>query len=246
MKKTLITLIALAGMAAATEAERIVSSTFELTRTNTNPPIEGVTSLTWEFVNTAVGNTYTSVDLGALPDTENTTVTIAYKNGKNGAWGQTNAWANQSALEDMNTVLGLNLTTTQVGALQSMGAWGGSGDTTLAFSFHPAFVGETATFFVFTSANESGATLNVTGMSDVVSTYASATGTGFDNTLSAAKDLTLYKVTGVLNNNTIVFSSPTAKNGWSMAGFSVTAPEPAAATLSLLALAGLAARRRRH
>lgn len=83
-------------------------------------------------------------------------------------------------------------------------------------------------------------------MSDVVSTFASATGTGFDNTLSGAKDLTLYKVTGVLNNSTIEFSSPAGKNGWSMAGFSVTAPEPATASLSLLALAALAARRKRR
>jgi hypothetical protein len=55
----------------------------------------------------------------------------------------------------------------------------------------------------------------------------------------------IFKVEGTLTDANIVMAqATTAKNGWQTLSYKVV-PEPTTATLSLLALAGLAARRRR-
>ena len=55
----------------------------------------------------------------------------------------------------------------------------------------------------------------------------------------------IFKVTGVLESTSLTMAQGgTAKNGWQTLSY-VVVPEPTTATLSLLALAGLAARRRR-
>ena len=79
--------------------------------------------------------------------------------------------------------------------------------------------------------------------------WASATGSGFESGSPAdvpVANLCMVRVTGELSDSqAVAFAADASKNGWAMVA-AASVPEPTTATLSLLALAGLAARRRRR
>ena len=88
------------------------------------------------------------------------------------------------------------------------------------------------------------ANFTVTGLDDAAVTWATATGNGFDSSVTSVPvaNLAMIRVEGTLTEIPVTFAANAAKNGWAMVSY---IPEPATATLSLLALPGLAARRRR-
>ena len=88
------------------------------------------------------------------------------------------------------------------------------------------------------------ANFTVTGLDDAAVTRATATGNGFDSSVTSVPvaNLAMIRVEGTLTEIPVTFAANAAKNGWAMVSY---IPEPATATLSLLALAGLAARRRK-
>lgn len=224
MKKTLIALLSLSGLALGELATR--SGAFQLVRDGSPADVEGVESITWNWNNTAAGTTPTEETLTpSLRD--GTTITMAWTSGKNGAWGYTNteeAWNNTAALADMNSTMGLNLTSEHVNTLKSMGSWGAGGNTTMTLTFSKDIVGAKATFYVFSGATESPASgFGVAGMSDTTITHASPTGDGFaGEQYGSAYALTLFKVVGTVTDTAVVFSSSTPKNGWSMAAYTYT------------------------
>ncbi len=167
------------------------------------------------------------------------------------------AWNNDAALALMNQDLGLTLTANDLMSLNASG--NGGSDATLTLNFtNSAYADYTAPitlyFTVGQMVNEGPLiSLTLTGISNATYQYATYDGSGFvDNaTFSSGKGMsTLIKVTGTLENSNIVTISTNSKKD----GFGLVAlkgietggiPEPTTATLSLLALAGLAARRRR-
>lgn len=89
--------------------------------------------------------------------------------------------------------------------------------------------------------------ITISGLEQSSVSYAADNATGFADSISAASadnGLLLVKVTGILSDEQQVrLSSTTTKNAFALAAY---LPEPSTASLSLLALAGLALRRRRQ
>ena len=102
----------------------------------------------------------------------------------------------------------------------------------------------TKTVYSIGNAAANYANFTVTGLDDAALTWATATGNGFDSSVTSVPvaNLAMIRVEGTLTEIPVTFAANAAKNGWAMVSY---IPEPATATLSLLALAGLAARRRR-
>lgn len=222
MKKSLIALLALSGLAMGELATG--SGAFQLNRGNTPADVEGVESITWNFDNTAAGSGNSGKTEVLTPLKDGTTITMKWTDGKNGMWPEeAKAWSNTQALGEMNADMKLNLTLEDVSALASMGAWAQSGNTTMTLTFSKNIVGAEATFYVFSSSYNGQATgFGVTGMSNTTITHASPSGDGFDGQYGAAQALTLFKVVGTLTDTAVVFSNSTNKNGWSMAAYTYT------------------------
>lgn len=261
MKKTLITLLALCGVASA--APVVVTFGNE-----TAPERDFITDSF--FVNN-VGTTTYELKNGA-------TVTLTPSSGNLWA-GPTDGsvektWGNTAAITAMNTALGLTANNGFTAADFSTNsdiyytASGNDGSTsTLTLNLgETAKVGDTITLFVTAaSRKQHTAGFSITGLgNDITLSYAGLNGTtGFTaasgSSVSYSADLAgnwspntesvmIFQVTGTLTSTTLTMSQPgTAKNGWQTLSYVVVpaVPEPTTATLSLLALAGLAARRRR-
>lgn len=88
---------------------------------------------------------------------------------------------------------------------------------------------------------------NFDGLTDATYSYSKTGGSGWSSspTYSATSYLTFMKIEGKVSESPITFSATGGKASLSFMAYSDAIPEPATATLSLLALAGLAARRRR-
>ena len=129
-------------------------------------------------------------------------------------------------------------------------------DTTITDSSFQS--GNSLTMYIVAGlgASRGNLTLDVTGgLTDVtlsVATYVSGNGWNTVDTTSVTRNdlsanrFTIFKVEGTLTGDSVVFDLE-GSNGKSVLGgisYEVT-PEPTTATLSLLALAGLCARRRR-
>lgn len=79
-----------------------------------------------------------------------------------GEMSVTMTWSNGAALEEMNKTIDQSLSVDDVAALQSIGAWGGSSNTTVILGFAEDAVGRNATFYVFSSFHDVGRTSNLT------------------------------------------------------------------------------------
>ncbi len=177
----------------------------------------------------------------------------------NALWGTSadgsiqGAWTNTDALTEINEAMGTAYTAADFSKDSTMYYTApGNGGTaaTLSFDFSQANVGESLTMYVtVTGRAGSLSSFGVTGLNNLQVSYAVNDGTGFSTSAAfsaGAANITMIKVTGNLTDSAVVLSP----GGGIKAGFQSVAynivPEPTTATLSLLALAGLAARRRRR
>lgn len=232
MKKTIIALLALSGVAMA---DSVIS---DLT-----------------IFNGTQSGAETQLKIG---DDVSDVLTMTISGGS--SWAVTSDsdnWTNSKALAAMNADLGTTLTMTDINAYAPVGSGQGRSWTDLTLKINTITAGTNVVIYTLgTAAGSTMANFKVTGLDNVTIEYATAGGDGFSITESyteGALNYTLFKVTGTLTENSIGFSARNSnKNLWGMvayapvvAGPTEVIPEPTTATLSLLALAGLAARRRR-
>ncbi len=164
------------------------------------------------------------------------------------------AWTNTSALNAMNSELGTSFTAAQLQHYACVGA-GEEAKLTLTFTGADYVVGQEVIIYTTVGSrtvdlSTTTGSLVITGLGSTSYTLASHSGSGFDGTYSdGVKATTLVKITGTITADpvTLVFDGANHSGfGMVAVGMNVKSmPEPATATLSLLALAGLAARRRR-
>lgn len=162
------------------------------------------------------------------------------------------AWGNTSALDTMNADLGLSLDSSLLLGVCAIGS-GAQSTLTLSFTDSTEYTsGDTVTLYLTVGSNYGTLTnLSITGLADGYSiSYATADGDGFSTEQSftaGASYTTLVQITGTLTDDeTVTVASTDSKDGFgfvALKGSSV--PEPATATLGLLALGALALRRRR-
>lgn len=256
MKISVISMVALAGVASAatSQTEIITFSTggkeaggyvygvdFGTDSFNThNKSAPSLTTSAEKVVislTTSKANTYTTYSSYADPDNPSA------------------FWTNSAALNVMNTELGTSLTLANLDAAPLAYAGAGGATITMTLDFDSKCkAGETFVgYLLFGSYEKTATNISLTGLSEGYTVeYATAKGSGFSSTASFTSFTegkhytTLIKVTGTFANDDarVTFTSSDAKGGFAMAAYKVV-PEPTTATLSLLALAGLAARRRR-
>lgn len=241
--------MALAGVATA------ASETIVLGKAETSNPWGFGTYVTHgDGVPSTATNDYTVIDTAEF-GASGVTLTMVHSKGRTFVADITDNWSNVAALTIYNNATGNSLTSTQItaGTISAPGAGGSFETITLDFSNSESYqAGQQITIFAFAgirNIDSSGANLSsftITGLGDGFSvSTASATGNGFDDTYRAKGGVTIAKISGVLTDARTV----TIKGNGDKAGFTAVTvmpvPEPTTATLSLLALAGLAARRRR-
>ena len=249
MKRTIITLLALAGVAGA------ASETIVIGLTGTENPWEFGTYVTHDdAIPESATTNYTVFDNVSLGES-GITCKMVHSNGRTSASDLTDNWTNQAALDFYNQATGNSLTSTQItDGTMSHSKMGGAYETlTLNFSNSADYqAGQSISIFAFvgsSNVDSQGGTLTsitITGLEEGYrTTIASATGTGFASTYSEAGEVSIIHIEGQLTSDRLVTLKPTGGKPGFAAVTVMPIPEPATATLSLLALAGLAARRRR-
>ena len=247
MKKTIIALFALAGM---TQAATVI--TF------------GGTSADYGFVTDAFvidsnkGTDFFSFE-HQLSDGNKFSLTNTDGNGSSKFWGGKDGniagtWSNAAALTEMNAAMGISYTADELSSGSGMyftAPGNADSKSTLTFDFSQAEAGDTITMYVMATAYAGSlSTFDVTGLDDASVAYATNGGNGFSTTAAYSQgggNITIFKVTGTLTEaNVALTPGAGVKSGFQSVAYAITSvPEPTTATLSLLALAGLAARRRR-
>ncbi|MCC8021655.1 MAG: PEP-CTERM sorting domain-containing protein [Akkermansia sp.] len=160
-------------------------------------------------------------------------------------------WDNTAALTAMNSDLGLTLDASVLQTVVRSGNGGAEDVLTLDFTSSDYNAGDTVTIYLTVSARDTAVTsVTLTGLTDYSISYATADGDGFSSevTFSSGADVaTLLKVTGTLTDaETVTVQTDQANDGFGFVALAASAvPEPATATLGLLALGALALRRRR-
>ncbi len=167
-------------------------------------------------------------------------------------WKSTDTWNNTAALEAMNSDLGISATASDLQAIVASGAYQSNATLTLDFTNSEDYNdGDTVTIYLTVGSAVSTVTgVTLTGLDNYTISYATADGDGFssESTFSeGAGSITLLKVTGTLTSDeTVTATTDQYKDGFGFVALSASAvPEPATATLGLLALGALALRRRR-
>lgn len=239
MKKTLVALLALSGVASATTV-----ITF------------GGIDAEYSFVTDAYtlhGNGSSSGLSETLTDGHSFTLT-----GSGGNFWSTSAngtiagtWSNTAALNDLNTTLGVTYTAADFSSGSKMYAiadGNNNSNSVLTFNFSEAVVGNSITMYAMVTARASALNgFTVSGLDNQTVTYATNGEDGFTDTAvfsANSRELTMVKITGVITEADLVLTPTGNKSGFQSVAYQII-PEPATATLSLLALCGLAARRRR-
>ncbi len=163
----------------------------------------------------------------------------------------TDVWNNTTALEAMNSDLGISATASDLQTIVRSGRGGAQDTLTLDFTNSDYNEGDTVTIYLTVGSGTSTVTeVTLTGLDSYTISYATADGDGFSETASfseGAEAITLLKVTGTLTGaETVTATTDQEKDGFGFVALSASAvPEPATATLGLLALGALALRRRR-
>ncbi|MGN0837129.1 MAG: PEP-CTERM sorting domain-containing protein [Akkermansia sp.] len=251
MKKTLIALLAL-GSTLSGLAQGATGTVLTFT------PSATFTAATdnWALNGQGVGPNTSWSDNKTLAD--GVKLTMELNCGKFGDVTPTNAtWSNTTVINEFNSVFGTSITTTQLAALNYTAPKAQDSHATMTFNFSSAqgyTAGTEVVFYLLAAASNEGnntdsiSSITVGGLNDGYTvSWALREGTGYTTTATIPNnELGLIKVTGTLTENTAVsFVTNASKSGWAMAAYTAVVPEPATATLSLLALTGLAARRRR-
>ncbi|MBR5888818.1 MAG: hypothetical protein IKY92_02100 [Akkermansia sp.] len=256
MKKTFITLLTLAGIAMGSPTVLTFDQneySFDTDKWSVNGLGNGPNS-SWSGSTTLSDKTVASFNMayGKLWDYELKTKT----------------WSNTTALDFMNQELGTTLTSSDLTGLKFDASAAGSGTTQLTLNFTDNTNyknGDSVVFYILVAENshDNGTTpysgFSVTGLDNATIHWANAEENGFYDASKVAvtgaqSELLMVRVQGSLKDNqSVTFASDNQKNGWAMAAYNTgtanpavpVIPEPTTATLSLLALCGLAMRRRR-
>lgn len=235
MKKTLIALMALAGMA---HASTVI--TF------------GGLGADYDFVTDAYAVSDVIFYNAELSDGNSFTLTPSASKlwGGSVAGAPDGSWSNTAALEDLNTTLGTAYSAADFGTGSTM-YFTAPGDSnsysTLTFNFSSANVGDSITMYAMVTAYAGDLTnFSVSGLDSLTVSYATNSSDGFSDTAAfsqGAKQITMVKITGEITENSVVITPSTGnKSGFQSVAYQIV-PEPSTAALSLLALAGLAVRR---
>ncbi len=186
-----------------------------------------------------------SFSLGDVQGTAQATGTALF-------WKSADTWNNTTALNAMNSDLGISATASDLQAIVAPGAGGSNATLTLDFTSSDDYNdGDTVTIYLTVGSAVSTVTgVTLTGLTDYTISYATADGDGFSDTATfseGANSITLLKVTGTLTSTeTVTATTNVYKDGFGFVALAASAvPEPATATLGLLALGALALRRRR-
>ena len=246
MKKTLITLLALAGVAAAAE-QTITLSDYAYTDGFYATTVLSLEQLT-TIMNTSHVDT-TIMGVGVLLDNNSThSAAVALKTWNNDAHNQFHVYYNQGAGVDASSFGNANASFTAPSGY----TWPtnhGINDTATGGLTTTNAVGAALTF-AFAPKN---AATDVYGISVALTiAYTDGTyGTIVGNADKYSWSNNSYKATEFVYDDTYLSAPTVTKSGtWTHAdlvnaNMTALVPEPTTATLSLLALAGLAARRRR-
>lgn len=240
MKNSILTSLVFAGFACGAESTVL---TFDKIA-------DSYATDTWQL--DGKGNGQGKAWNGSFTLSDGTTASLNLSTGK--FWDKSlngTDWTNEAALSDMNTTLGSNITVNDVKAMKYCASAAGGAKATLTLNFENNAAiqeGEKVVLYYMLSA-AGGETQNVTvvGLENMTLTWATAADSGYNTTnIKLQTDyLGLVKIEGTLTaNQVITLSSDGGRNGFAMIAYTAI-PEPTTATLSLLALAGLAARRRR-
>ena len=251
MKKTIIALFALAGM---TQAATVI--TF------------GGTSADYGFVTDAFVIDSNKVAVSSFEHelSDGNSFSLTNTDGQNSSkfWAGKDGniagtWSNAAALTEMNAAMGISYTAAELSSGSGMyftAPGNAYSKSTLTFDFSHAEAGDTITMYVMATAYAGSlSTFDVTGLNDASVAYATNGGNGFSSTAAYSQgggNITIFKVTGTLTDADVALTPGAGvKSGFQSVAYTITPaatpsiPEPTTATLSLLALAGLAARRRR-
>ena len=250
MKKTIIALLAVAGLASADSTVITFSTGGNLAGSYAYGVTFGDYSMNTHASQSTELTTEDAIVTVAAETCMYTTYTV-YADPSNPS--NASLWTNAAALSDMNTALGTSLTLPNLDALPMTNAGGNSWDeATLTIDFSSSYKeGDQVTLYLMLGSMNNSYSVTLGGLkTGYTMQYASAKGNGFDATglTQTARELTLVKVTGSLTKDATVTvaGDDKSRNAFGMVAYSVASvPEPTTATLSLLALAGLAARRRR-
>ncbi len=164
-------------------------------------------------------------------------------------------WTNEAALNELNSATGLTLTMEELNDMTFVGCQVSNTDTSLTLDFSNVSavidVSSPLTIYVFACSALGGGELEVAGLDDYSVSIARPDGKGFNaSTAAGYNSFSLFKVTGTLQEDkSVELNTSKKKDHFAKVSYIVpvldSVPEPTTATLSLLALAGLAARRRR-
>lgn len=249
MKKTFITLFALGGFAVADTNDL----TYIVTFTKDADNIPSWSKNTASYDGASIGGS-DARNVGTYDDgTEVIFQMIGGSGGKTWHYNATDTWENTVALNELCSTMGITVTKDDVNKLDLLSCGGAGSREKLVLTLGSTPISGTAvTLYTFVGqTNNCGDpdTITLEGLSNAKIYYATENGNGFtpDPSFSSGNQhMTLVKITGELDGttNTISVDNNKLKAGYAMLAVKV-APEPATATLSLLALAALAARRRR-
>lgn len=225
------------------------------------PDTESFAGSTDQWYHDGTGNGPGAKWSGTKTLSDGTILTMSIDSGRLKSYqSSTDSWTNTAVLQEMNNTLGTSIASTQLSHVRYTASAAVGAHSQLSFTLSSSYTqGAEMVFYLLatTSSHENVdankapyplTNLTVTGLTDSTFSWALCGGNGYESastTFSVPQNqVALIKVTGTLGSDPVVFSSTSNKNAWAMAAYTVV-PEPATATLSLLALAGMAARRRR-